>query len=441
MQRLIGFIRIAVVAAGLLALAGCGANADDDGSNGSSDGAKASAKGVQLYFVDGNLADYSADFDRGTLEGVRGTLPGSKLGEDFKKRMLVVNPKLKEFNAAPESYDATVVTALAALEAKSDDSKAIAARIIDVTTGGEKCTDFKTCAEAIKAGKDVDYDGVAGPIEMGATGSPSAAEVGVFEYGADNTFANEGYVTGKLPEISSVKASQKIVGKPSKGDGTLTLGTLLPATGDLAFLGPPSFTAVDLAIKDINAAGGVLGKPVKAIKADSGDGSPNIAPSEVDKLLRADVDAIVGTASSSVSLSVIDKIVGAGVVQVAPANSSPAFDAYADKGLFFRTTPSDVLQGQALAQTVSADGYQNLAILARQDSYGEGLAQSLRQFFQESGGTVVSYTLYDSNAANFTAEVEKVKAQDPEAIALIGFDETKKIVPALIKAGLGQKQR
>ena len=105
-------------------------------------------------------------------------------------------------------------------------------------------------------------------------------------------------------------------GSVAKGDGTLTVGTLLPSTGDLAFLGPPEFAGVDLAVKDINEAGGVLGKDVVQSKADSGDGTPKIAPGAVDKLLGADVDVIIGAASSSVSLSVIDKIINAGVVHV-----------------------------------------------------------------------------------------------------------------------------
>ena len=56
------------------------------------------------------------------------------------------------------------------------------------------------------------------------------------------------------------------------------------------------------------------------------------------------------------------------------------------------------------------------------------------------GGKVVSMKLYDANAANYTAEVNAIKAEDPDAIVLIAFDETKKIIPELIKAGLGQKK-
>ena len=138
----------------------------------------------------------------------------------------------------------------------------------------------------------------------------------------------------------------------AKGDGDLTVGTLLPQTGDLAFLGPPEFAGVQTAVDDINAAGGVLGKPVVQIKADSGDGTPDIAGAQTDKLLDANADVIVGAASSSVSLSVIDKITGAGVVQFSPANTSPAFDdpKTDPKNLYFRTAPSDVLQGAVMAQ-------------------------------------------------------------------------------------------
>ena len=85
------------------------------------------------------------------------------------------------------------------------------------------------------------------------------------------------------------------------GDGILTVGQLLPQTGSLAFLGPPEFAGVDLAIKDINAAGGVLGQDVVGVKGDSGDTDSGIAPAETDALLTRDSDVIVGAASSGVS--------------------------------------------------------------------------------------------------------------------------------------------
>jgi len=225
----------------------------------------------------------------------------------------------------------------------------------------------------------------------------------------------------------------------AKGDGILTVGTLLPSTGDLAFLGPPEFAGVDLAVKDINEAGGVLGKDVAQSKADSGDGTPKIAPGSVDKLLSAKSDAIIGAASSSVSLSVIDKIVSAGVIQFSPANTSPEFDTYDDKGLYFRTAPSDVLQGNVLGNLVLQDGAKNVAIMARQDSYGEGLAEYVEKTIKDQGGTVGKKVIYAADATSYNTEITQVKESKPDAIVLIAFDETKKIIPGLESAGVGPK--
>ncbi|MGX6604948.1 ABC transporter substrate-binding protein [Micromonosporaceae bacterium Da 78-11] len=225
------------------------------------------------------------------------------------------------------------------------------------------------------------------------------------------------------------------------GDGVLKFGTLLPQTGSLAFLGPPEFAGVDLAIKDINDAGGVLGKPVTVSDTDSGDTSTDIATQSVNKLLTEKTDVIIGAASSSVSLSVIDKITGAGVMQISPANTSDAFTAYKDSGLYFRTAPPDVLQGRVLGNQVVADGNAKVGMLVLQDSYGTGLAKSTKAAIESGGGQVVAEEVYDPKAADYSAEVGKIKQANPDAIILIGFDETKKIVPKLVEAGLTAKAK
>ena len=104
----------------------------------------------------------------------------------------------------------------------------------------------------------------------------------------------------------------------------LKIGSLLPETGSLAFLGPPEFAGVEFAIDEINAAGGVLGAPVEYSQGDSGDTSTDIASVTSDRLLGENVDAIIGAASSSVTLTVIDKITAAGVVHVQPGQHQPS---------------------------------------------------------------------------------------------------------------------
>jgi ABC-type branched-subunit amino acid transport system substrate-binding protein len=227
-----------------------------------------------------------------------------------------------------------------------------------------------------------------------------------------------------------------------EGDGTLTIGSLLPQTGNLAFLGPPEFAGVELAIQEINEAGGVLGNDVEYIEGDSGDTQQDIANPTVDRLLAADVDVIVGAASSGVSFTVIDKITRAGVVQFSPANTSPDFTDYEDNGLYFRTAPSDVLQGRILAETILADGFSNVGIISLQDPYGEGLARNISETITEAGGTLSpeSTVFYDPAATNFSAQVGEIKAANPQAIVLIGFDESSRVIQEMVAQGIGPQQ-
>ena len=157
----------------------------------------------------------------------------------------------------------------------------------------------------------------------------------------------------------------------------------------MAFLGPPEFAGFDVAINEINEAGGVLGADVVGIKGDSGDTTTNQAEQTVDRLLSENVDAIIGAASSGVSLSVIDKITSAGVTQFSPANTSTELSDYADKGLYFRTAPPDIYQGDIVGQFIVNDGHQAIAMIHLNDSYGNSLGDAAQAVIEESGGEIV----------------------------------------------------
>jgi ABC-type branched-subunit amino acid transport system substrate-binding protein len=148
---------------------------------------------------------------------------------------------------------------------------------------------------------------------------------------------------------------------------------------------------------------------------------------------------IVGAAASGVSITVIDKITGAGVVHFSPANTAAGFDTdeVDPNELYFRTSPSDYLQGEVLANLVVEDGGQNVAIMGRQDFYGEGLAERARDVLEEKGANVPEYILYNADAQNFTAEINQVASAKPDALILIGFNETTKIIPELVANGVG----
>jgi len=225
-----------------------------------------------------------------------------------------------------------------------------------------------------------------------------------------------------------------------EADGTLRIGGLLPETGNLAFLGPPETAGAQLAVNEINAAGGVLGQPIVYSPGDSGDTSTDIANQTVDRHLNEGADVILGAASSGVSFTVIDKIVDACKIQFSPANTSPDFTDYDDDDLYFRTAPSDVLQGRVLADLMAEDGKTSVALLALQDPYGEGLLEFTKQPFEEAGGEVVVERVYDPQAQNFDAEVDEVVAAEPDAVVVIGFDESSRIMTGLFEAGITPDQ-
>ncbi|MGO4691401.1 ABC transporter substrate-binding protein [Glaciibacter sp. 2TAF33] len=220
-----------------------------------------------------------------------------------------------------------------------------------------------------------------------------------------------------------------------KGDRDLSLkiGTILPQSGGLAFLGPPEEAGVKLAVQDINDAN--LGINVEAVLRDSGDTTTDTATVSVTDLLSQKVSAIVGAASSGVSKTVIDQITGAGVVQFSPANTSADFTKYADKGLYWRTAPSDVLQGEVLGNQIAEDGNSTLGMIVLNDSYGTGLAESVKKAFEGAGGKVVAEPLFNEGDSNFAAQISEVTAANPDAIALITFDQAKVITPALVGSG------
>ena len=215
---------------------------------------------------------------------------------------------------------------------------------------------------------------------------------------------------------------------------TLKIGTILPQSGTLAFLGPPEEAGVALAVKEINEAD--LGITVDVEYRDSGDTTTDTATVSVTDLLSLGVTAIIGAASSGVSKTVIDQITGAGVVEFSPANTSIDFTDYADDGLYWRTAPSDVLQGEVLGNLIADDGVEALGIIELNDSYGTGLAAKLKETYEAAGGSVVAESLFNTGDTVFTTQISEVLAANPDAIALVTFDQRpRSSSPALRGAG------
>ncbi|SFQ67180.1 branched-chain amino acid transport system substrate-binding protein [Amycolatopsis arida] len=245
--------------------------------------------------------------------------------------------------------------------------------------------------------------------------------------GGDNGQDNEG--TGEQPQTGA-----------GKGNGVLELGYVLPETGQLAYLGPPQIQAVNFAVETINDAGGVLGKPIPAVVGRDEAGQEAVAAQSADQVLGTGVDAIIGAAASGMSLAIIDKVTGAKVVQCSGSNTAPTFTDYNDGGYYFRTAPSDVLQGPVLANTIIGDGHSRVALVARADDYGRGLMEATKAALEGSGATVVLAEAYDPKATNFSPVVQQIKGSNPDAAVVIGFEEGTQVLQGMIESGIGPDQ-
>jgi len=225
----------------------------------------------------------------------------------------------------------------------------------------------------------------------------------------------------------------------STSANTFKVGTILPITGSLAFLGPPEIAGAGLAVADINAAGGVNGSKACLVSTDSGDSSDmTVSTASAEDLIKQKVSVVIGAASSSVSLNVVDSFTEAKIVEISPANTAAKLSGYSP--FYFRTAPPDTVQGSALGQLIVGDGNANVAFIVFNDAYGTGLRDSTAMAIEEGGGMVT----YGANGAGqefppgqttFSAEVTAAIASAPDAIVVIAFDETKAIIPELVAQG------
>jgi branched-chain amino acid transport system substrate-binding protein len=221
-------------------------------------------------------------------------------------------------------------------------------------------------------------------------------------------------------------------------DLSLKIGSILPQTGTLAVLGPPEIAGVDLAVQDINAA--KAGLKISVTHKDSGDTTTDIATQSATALLADGVSVIIGAASSGVSKTFIDQVTQAGVVQISGANTSPDFTNYADDGYYWRTAPSDVLQGRILGNKILKDGATKVAILYMNDAYGTGLESNVKKALTAGGATIAGEEIFEPASTDFNSAITSLLATNPDALVVISFDEIKTIAEQLAAKGFDFKK-
>ena len=203
------------------------------------------------------------------------------------------------------------------------------------------------------------------------------------------------------------------------------VGTILAFTGDLASFGPPMRNGADLAAELVNAAGGVLDRPVRAAHKDSGT-SPQVAIEAARALININgAHAIVGALSSGITQAVAESVtVPNQVVLMSPASTSPALTVMDDDDFLFRTAVSDAAQGVVLARLAKEQGFNSASALYVNNAYGEGLANVFKENFEKEGGEVVALVPQESGQPSYVSELRRATEGSPEVLVAIGYPES-----------------
>ncbi|GAB3491782.1 ABC transporter substrate-binding protein [Nocardiopsis coralliicola] len=220
------------------------------------------------------------------------------------------------------------------------------------------------------------------------------------------------------------------------GGDALQFGYVLPQTGDLAHLGPPQEQAAKYALQQINDAGGVLDTELpEFLEGDEANDAAQ-ANDAATRLIDNDADVIIGAAASGMTQAIMDNVTSNEVMQCSGSNTAPGLAEEDETGYYWRTAPSDLLQGPVLAEQIAADGHQSVSITYRADDYGEGLAQATADALEEAGISVDYNEGYDPNAPNFDAAVGEIANADSDAVVMVSFEEGVQIITGLVEEGV-----
>ncbi len=218
----------------------------------------------------------------------------------------------------------------------------------------------------------------------------------------------------------------------SEPDNRLVIGGLLPQTGKLSYLEPAQSAAIELALDDISKSVNSSGREVVYLPGDSGSSDSVLKTTQAH--IDNGADVIFGPPSSTLSKQITTEVTGACRIQMSAANTAIGFNAIEENQLYFRTAPSDQLQGQALSDLVAKSGARNVAIISEQGQYGDALAGYTAAAFNLANIAVVQ-TTYDPKAVDFNTVTDVATKGDPDAFVIIGFEESGQILKELLDRG------
>lgn len=223
------------------------------------------------------------------------------------------------------------------------------------------------------------------------------------------------------------------------GDGVLRVGTLFPMNGDVAFIGPGLVAGVELAVRDVNAAGGVHGQPVEVLHRNSGAATEQRLEAAFADLVERGVDVVIGPATSALAERLVPLAAEAGVTVISPAATYPTVRAATPPGVFFRTIPAYDRQGAAIVEAVAAEGAESVALITTGDPLGFSVELAVRAALDEAGLRLTAIEQLDA-ATNPARLAFSVSGGEPDAIILATgaalADQNARVLAALLERGV-----
>jgi branched-chain amino acid transport system substrate-binding protein len=215
-------------------------------------------------------------------------------------------------------------------------------------------------------------------------------------------------------------AAAIVAGCKKANENEIAIGEFASLTGGTASFGQSVHKGTQMAIDEINAAGGILGKKLRLYTEDdqSKDGE---AATVVKKLIsRQKVVALLGEVASKLSLEAAPIAQDKKVPMISPASTNPKVTESGD--YIFRICFIDPFQGTVLSKFALSRGWKRIAILTdvKQD-YSVGLSKFFKEHFTANGGTIVAEISYSSGDKDFKAQLTNLKAQNPDAILASGY--------------------
>ena len=219
----------------------------------------------------------------------------------------------------------------------------------------------------------------------------------------------------------------------------IKMGIILGFTGPIESLTPAMRDSAKLAFKEASDSGSLLGgKTITVLEGDSTCVDSAAAQAAATQLVSDGVAAIMGADCSGVTGAIATNVaVPNGVVMISPSATSPGLTDLDDKGLFFRTAPSDARGGQILADITKDRGVKSVAVTYTNNDYGKGLADVYAASAKAHGIEVTAVTSHEDGKADYSAEVATLASAGGDAVAVIGYLDQggKGIIQASLDSG------